>query len=133
MTGITDLQQLIRSMQPELREGLWVFCVTDNSIQDCLELEPIVTVNEREGLSLVISQAKADEFELEYQGVYKMITLNVHSSLEAVGLTAAFAKCLTEQGISSNVIAGYFHDHIFVPAAVADKAMSALQALAADH
>ncbi|MDG1438394.1 MAG: ACT domain-containing protein, partial [Emcibacteraceae bacterium] len=66
----------------------------------------------------------------EYEGIYKKITLNVHSSLEAVGLTAAFSNALTQAGISANVIAGYYHDHIFVPVNDVQKAMVALNSTA---
>ncbi len=65
-----------------------------------------------------------------YQYVAAWITLNVHSSLEAVGLTAAFAKALGDAGISCNVVAAYYHDHIFVDVKDAEKAMDVLQRMA---
>jgi hypothetical protein len=61
----------------------------------------------------------------------RQITLKVHSSLEAVGLTAAFSRALTEAGISANVVAAYYHDHIFVPATDAERAIEALRQLSA--
>lgn len=127
MSGILDLTQLLKNMSPVLQGGLFVFCTFPEShYGDHAHLEPVVAAVEVEGLTLVIPQAKADQFQIAYEGLYKMITLEIHSSLEAVGLTAAFATKLGEHGISANVIAGYFHDHIFVQA---DKAELALKAL----
>jgi hypothetical protein len=54
----------------------------------------------------------------------------VHSSLEAVGLTAAFATALSREGISCNVLAGHHHDHILVATADAERAMDVLHGLA---
>ena len=61
----------------------------------------------------------------------RQITLKVHSSLEAIGLTAAMSRALMEAGISANVVAAYYHDHIFVPAADAERAVEALRQLSA--
>lgn len=71
-------------------------------------------MQENEGITLVLPQAVADEYQLNYEYIAGWITLMVHSSLAAVGLTAAFAHALAQQNISCNVIAGYYHDHIFV-------------------
>ena len=57
------------------------------------------------------------------------ITLDVHSSLEAVGLTAAVSAALAEENISCNVVAAYYHDHLFVPVADAERAMETLMRL----
>ena len=114
-------------MSPELIDREFVFCSFENGrYGEHARLEPIASFVEREGLTLVISRAKADEHDLAYESVFRGITLKVHSSLEAVGLTAAFSNKLAEHGISANVIAGYFHDHIFVQSEQADRAMAAL-------
>jgi len=55
----------------------------------------------------------------------------VHSSLEALGLTAAVSAALTEAHISCNVLAGFHHDHLLVPVADADRALEILHELAA--
>ncbi len=131
MTGERDLEKLIASMSPALMDGEYVFCTfQDAQYGDCLDLEPIVTIKESEGLTLVIPKDKADDKNLSYESVFKGITLSVHSSLDAVGLTAAFSSKLGEHGISANVIAGYYHDHIFVQKELADKAIEALNELA---
>ena len=131
MTGERNLGKLIASMSPALMEGEYVFCTfEDAKYGDHLDLEPIVTIKESEGLTLVVPKNKADDKDLSYESVFKGITLSVHSSLDAVGLTAAFSSKLGEHGISANVIAGYYHDHIFVQKELADKAIEALNELA---
>ncbi len=130
MSGEKDLDKLLRTMSPELIAGEFVFCSFEKAhYGDHSELEPIAAVCESEGLTLVIPKSKADERQLKYEAVFKGITLNVHSSLEGVGLTAAFSRKLTTHGISANVIAGYFHDHIFVQSELAEKAIAAINEL----
>ena len=85
---------------------------------------------EREGLTLVVTKQMADERGLDYSCVMNKITLQVHSSLEAVGLTAAFSNALKGADISANVIAGFSHDHTFVPVNDAQRAVLAIQTLA---
>ncbi|MEZ8824586.1 ACT domain-containing protein [Vibrio amylolyticus] len=127
MTAITDLEILLKSMSPELVEGNYVFCTVDGALSDYFALEPIATFQEKEGLTLVLEEEKAAAAKLDFDAIFSLITLSVHSSLEAVGLTAAFATKLGSYGISANVVAGYYHDHIFVQKDKADAAMSALK------
>ena len=130
MNGENDLGKLLAAMSPTLVPGEFVFCSFENSVYGShAELEPIAAFSEHEGLTLVIPRAKADQQEIEYESTFRCITLKVHSSLDAVGLTAAFSKKLTEHGISANVIAGYFHDHIFVQAELAEAAIEAINEL----
>jgi uncharacterized protein len=96
---------------------------------EIIKLNPIGTFLESEGMTIIISKTKADENKLSYESVFNKITLEIHSSLEAVGLTAAFAKQLTQHNISANVIAGYYHDHIFVPKEKVNLAIEALEKL----
>jgi len=131
MTGERNLEKLLKSMSPELMDGEYVFCTfQDARYGDYSDLEPIASISESEGLTLVIPKSKADEKNFVYESVFKGITLNIHSSLDAVGLTAAFSNKLTEHGISANVIAGYYHDHIFIQGESAEKAMAALDEFA---
>ncbi|MEZ9654790.1 ACT domain-containing protein [Vibrio splendidus] len=127
MTAITDLDVLLKSMSPELIEGNYVFCTVDGALTDYVQLNPISTFREKEGLTLVLEEDVATRALLDFDGIFSLITLSVHSSLEAVGLTAAFATKLGSYGISANVIAGYYHDHIFVQKEKADEAISALR------
>ena len=129
MSGITDINELLSSMQPALVDESFVFCTIKDQLADYVALDPIATFRESEGLTLVVSQAAADQAGLDYEGVFRQITLTVHSSLEAVGLTAAVSTALADQDISANVIAAYYHDHVFVPSAQAEQALSVLKAL----
>ena len=118
-------------MSPELMAGEFVFVSFSNACYgDYAELMPVASVLEGEGLTLVVPRKSADEHELSYDAVFRRITLSVHSDLEAVGFTAAFSRALADRGVSANVIAGYFHDHIFVPASLSDIALSAIEDLA---
>lgn len=126
MTGITDLKQLLNSMEPRLVEGDFVFCSVAGSLSDYYQLNPVATFVESEGLTLVLLKEVAESAQLGFDSVFRQITLTVHSSLDAVGLTAAISNKLAEKGISANVIAAYYHDHIFVQAEKAEDALLAL-------
>lgn len=127
MSGETNLSTLLATMAPTLLEDEYIFCTMPNKqYGDLAHLLPLATFQETEGLTLVIPRQQADTLNITYDVVFRCITLTIHSSLEAVGLTAAVATKLAEQGLSANVIAAFYHDHIFVQADKADKAMSAL-------
>ena len=130
MAGEMDLNKLVATMSPQLRPELYVFCtVAGARYGDFAEADPIATFQEAEGLTLVLEQARADLLGLAYEGTFNCITLLVHSSLEAVGLTAVIATTLTQHNISANVIAGYYHDHVFVPSERAAEATAVLTQL----
>jgi hypothetical protein len=130
MSGETNLARLLQSMTPHLNPGQYVFCCVATD-RDCNALQPLASMREGEGLSLVLPREVADAHGLSYDYVAAWITLEVHSSLAAVGLTASFSAALAQAGISCNVIAGVHHDHLFVPLERAEKALSTLHALAA--
>lgn len=130
MSGIVDLELLLKSLSPEIHPGEYVFCTVDSSLSDVARYCPIAIFQEQEGLALVLSKQMAQQNKLSFDGVFKQITLNVHSSLHAVGLTAAVANQLAKKGISANVVAAFHHDHIFVPSAKGDIALAALLELA---
>ncbi|QND49734.1 ACT domain-containing protein [Rhizobium lusitanum] len=132
MSGITDLKLLLVGMKPDLVEGEFVYCsVPASSLADYIHLNPVGLFQEREGVTLILPVEAARQAGLPAEPAMRMITLEIHSSLGAVGLTAALATALGNEGISANVVAGYYHDHIFVPVADAGRAMAALQALSA--
>ena len=127
LSGEIDLKKLLANLSPLLDSREYVFCTFKNSSYgDCAELKPIASVFEAEGLTLVIARDSADREGIDYQGIFKRITLNIHSSLDAVGLTAAVSTLLAEHGISANMVAGYFHDHIFVNSNDTEKALALL-------
>lgn len=130
MSAITDLNTLLQSMSPELQASEFVFCTVKNSLSEVVSLQPIATFMEQEGLTVIVEKQQAEQANLEFDGVFKLITLTVHSSLDAVGLTAAVATKLSEHGISANVVAAFYHDHIFVQTEKAELAMAALEEFA---
>lgn len=151
MAGETDLNILLQSAKPILNEGTFFFCnihltpkegekwadKTYTAIHGLLPVS-VATVREKEGLTVVVPKEEVDKYladeslpKLEYDQGYECawITLTIHSSLEAVGLTAAFSKELAENDISCNVLAGFHHDHIFVAKKDAQKAVQVLSNL----
>lgn len=126
--SINKLNELLRSMTPCLNEGVYRFATVEPNTTIPLS-EIIATIQEQEGLSVVISEQTAQKYKLKAQFRAAWITLTVHSDLAAVGLTAAFATALGQANISCNVVAGNYHDHIFVPYEKAELAMQTLLAL----
>jgi len=126
MSGETNLQALLKTMSPKLNEGEYVYC-TVSTLNNIAPKEIIGLFKEDEGWTVILNKQLADKLNLRYTYVAAWITLTIHSSLEAVGLTAAFATALGNEGISCNVVAAYYHDHIFVAKGDAEKAMVALQ------
>jgi len=126
MIGETNLDKLLASMSPKLIAGEFVFCSVQSDYLDFNALSPLATFRESEGLTLVISKEMAIANQLPFESVFRGITLTVHSSLDAVGLTAAVSSKLADNNISANVIAAYYHDHIFVQT---DKAELAIKVL----
>ncbi|KAJ5089974.1 hypothetical protein N7532_008658 [Penicillium argentinense] len=129
-TGETDLNRLLASMEPTLDPTVYVFITTKQPLTSLPldRLQPQFIAQEEEGLTIVTAEplAKSHGFE-EVTFPCKKISLRIHSSLEAVGLIAAITNHLKSFKISTNVVSGYFHDHIYVPADRAEDAMSALR------
>lgn len=129
MAGETDLSILIANMEPVLNEGEYVF-VSVSDLRSIPKDNIISQIKEKEGITVILSKENADALGLKYDFIAAWITLHIHSSLDAVGLTAAFSTALAENGISCNVVAGYYHDHIFVDSQDGIGAMNTLRSLA---
>ena len=132
MSGETNLTKLLATMKPFLNTGNYVYCTLGEDATFDWK-RPVGLFREKEGITVIIDQSYADELHLDYSFVASWITLTVHSSLEAAGLTAAFSRALAEEQISCNVVAAYYHDHIFVPQKDVVRAMDALTRLAKGH
>lgn len=128
ITPTSDLFELLRTLEPELKDGVYVFSSLPHDAE-LNQLEAIATVREQEGITVVIREEMAMKCGLPILYRATWITLSVHSDLQAVGLTAAFAHALARAKIGCNVMAGAFHDHIFVPVESARDAMSVLRNL----
>lgn len=127
MSGETNLNILLQSMQPILRKEEYVFCSISHQDSRYSNLAPICLFREDEGLTLILKREQADAAALSYTSVFCLITLSIHSSLEAIGFLAAITGKLAERDISVNPISAYYHDHLFVPASRALEAMELLQ------
>ncbi|GAB3566400.1 ACT domain-containing protein [Spelaeicoccus albus] len=128
MSGESDLATLMATMSPQHRPGRFVFATVDTVPVDA---EIFASVLEAEGLSVLVAEDDARRLGLPYSFVAGWITLQVHSALDAVGLTAAVSTALATAEISCNVIAGNYHDHLLVPIDRLDDALGVLRELTA--
>tara|TARA_B100001059_G_scaffold156751_1_gene156297 strand:+ start:32 stop:406 length:375 start_codon:yes stop_codon:yes gene_type:complete len=116
-----------KNLEPKVLIDDYVFCNFPSSYYgDHTKLKPIASFNEKEGLTLVIQKETATLNNLNYEGVFKCISLNLTSSLTDVGLTARISKILADNEISANIYAGFYHDHIFVQKEMSQKALKLL-------
>lgn len=126
MAAERDLAALLRHMKPELQPGIFVFCTIAPNERIPAALNPLLMFREQEGTTLVILREEAEAAGLRYAFASRLITLTVHSALDAVGFLAAITACLAETGISVNAVSAFHHDHLFVPADRADEALKLL-------
>ena len=127
MAGETDLARLIATMTPVVRPGEYV--VVSLTAEPAVDCEAVI--REDEGVTCVVARSVADEHGWPYDFVGGWVTLQVHSALEAVGLTAAVSAAMTAEGIPCNVLAGFFHDHLLVPVDRVEEAVRVLEELSA--
>ncbi len=133
MTGQTNLQQLLGSMQPLLHRDIYVFATVPSFFKLPAEIEPVMMFQESEGKTLILKQSEAKRLGIEAIFPCRMVTLQIHSSLEAVGFLAAITDKLALAGIGVNPVSAFFHDHLFVSIEHIDKAMVLLEELAVEH
>lgn len=129
MSGERDLQTLLSSLTISIADEIFVFATIPPQ-QIIPELVPQMRFEEAEGTTLIITKAQAEQHGLAYEFASTMITLAIHSSLEAVGFMAHISARLAEAGISCNPVAGFYHDHLFVPVDKTDAAKSVLLKIA---
>mgnify|MGYP001307509083 FL=1 len=128
MSGETEIDILLKNMRPEINDGEYVFCSVNN--RDKVNFEEVVAfIREKEGLTIIVEKNKAISLGLDYGFISSWITLNVHSSLDAVGFNSIISNSLSEYNISSNVVAGFYHDHLFVNIKDSNRAISILKNL----
>jgi hypothetical protein len=133
MDGEKDLRILLSSMEPELADEDYAFCATGTALEDLAALGPWAVVREKEGITAILETGVAKKNGIPFHSTFKRITLTVHSSLDAVGLTAAVSTRLAESGISANVVAAFYHDHVFVQEGKAQEALALLRELAREN
>ncbi|MBK3662872.1 ACT domain-containing protein [Bradyrhizobium diazoefficiens] len=126
MQAERDLTTLLKNMKPELQPGIFVFCTIATDAPIPAAVKPLLTFREQEGTTLVIPREEAQAAGLDHTFASRLITLTVHSALDAVGFLAAITACLADAGISVNAVSAFHHDHLFVPADRVDEAMALL-------
>ena len=125
-----DLVKLCATLSPVMAEPVYVYCSFPDFALPA-GLSALCTMREREGLTAIVEREDAERIGLSHTFDARLITLSVHSSLDAVGFIAVISRKLADAGIPCNVIAGYCHDHILVPLQRADDAMALLREIAA--
>ena len=128
MTGETNLDQLIKAMDPVLHHDTFVFVTFSDSVVPN-GLETIMTFREKEGLTAIATLASAEATNTPFEFPCRMITLNIHSALDAVGFLARITTALAVEEMGVNPVSGFYHDHLFVPQARADDAMRVLNGM----
>lgn len=123
--GEMDLDELLKGIDPVLHPANFVYTTFKES-EDISGLDPIMMFRESEGTTLIITQDAAEHEGVHFEFPCRMITLNIHSALDAVGFLARVTSRLAELGMGVNPVAGFYHDHLFIPANRAEDAMVAL-------
>ncbi|WP_028748209.1 ACT domain-containing protein [Rhizobium mesoamericanum] len=128
--AVRETTAMLSGMTPVLTQDEFVFCTTtDEDIIRRAAIDALAYFREHEGVSFILSKSRASELSFKCDTPMRRIVLEVFSSLEGVGLTAAVATALTAHSIPCNMVAAYHHDHVFVPTAVAEVALEILQKL----
>ena len=113
---VSDLSAMLAGMAPALDMRRWDFVLVDGAAP----AGAFALIREDEGTTAIVRGEG---------GAFARITLMVHSALDGVGLTAAVATALAEAGIACNVVAGFHHDHLFLPWERREEALDLLQRL----
>ena len=127
MPGEDNLATLLRNMNPEMQDGIFVFCSIPDDDEILATLKPLLIFREREATSVIVLREDAERAALSHQFPARQITLTVHSSLEATGFLASITGRLAQAGISVNAVSAFYHDHLFVPEHRAEEALRLLR------
>ena len=133
MPGELSLALLLAGLKATLLPGTYVWATlptTTASLAPDLLKSAKLLFAESEGLTAVISKEIATAHNVPYTYPSRQITLEIHSSLEAVGFMAAISTRLAKEGFSCNPVSAYFHDHLFVKEEEAERALELLRAMA---
>ncbi len=118
---------MVANLRPRLEPGDCVFCTTsDAALAQAAQSAALGLFHEAEGVSLILPRETAEKLGFPDGLSMRRIVLTVHSALDAVGLTAAVASALAAEDIPCNVVAAFHHDHVFVPAGSAERALAIL-------
>lgn len=128
MTGESNLKTLIREMKPQVVPGEFVFCSIREDELESLNL-PKLVFQEPEGITIIVTKEVANQNGLSYESTWGLISLTVHSNLEAVGFLAVVTNHLAKAGVSVNAVSAYHHDHLFVPYGRTDEVVVLLNGL----
>lgn len=129
MTGETNLEILLQSLSAEADDDVFVFVtLPDDMIPE--DIHPKMVFQEAEGTTIIIPRQEAMERDIAFEFPCRMITLNIHSSLDAVGFIAVIAAELAKHGMGVNPVSAFYHDHLFVPENRKDDAMKILEGIA---
>lgn len=126
MSGESNLDRLLENMSPQLRDGSFVFITSPEGFPQEVMREAVMVFKEIEGLTVIVRDEIAGTLATNAPR-WAMITLNVHSDLNAVGFLAAITKKLAEAGISVNAVSAFYHDHLFIPWDKKDETMKILK------
>ncbi len=133
MNGEKNLQKLIAGMNPRLRDTEYVFATADITWASIADFDPVCAFQEKEGKTLILEKHKAEKAGISYNYTCRMITLEIHSALEAMGFLASITQRLAENNLSVNVVSGYYHDHLFVAKDSVAQVMSLLNMMVQEH
>lgn len=131
MSGEKNLHRLLAGLTAELHADVYVFVTLPEATPLPADLKPRMLFREGEGLTLIVPQQTAANHDWPSAFPCRMITLTVHSSLEAVGFIARIATALAERGMGVNPVSAFFHDHLFIPLGREADALAVLADLAA--
>lgn len=130
--GELSLSKLLSTLTTTLHSTIYVFATFTESAKLPLFSETQMLFKESEGVTAIVGREYAEAHNIEHFFPCKMISLNVTSSLEAVGFMAVIATKLAAKGIGCNPVSGFYHDHIFVPLGKEDESVEVIAKVAAE-